>query len=222
MPDAWAYWSGEAIFGLNSMNDLTLNGHTMRWYGTYSIVPGKVSNCIKYGYPSNGPGSQSGGTGDSPLYQFDWVNDWKPRTIAGWFTAEGTTAETCEWYWNGLILWINVNGGQFTFRAYAGNAGLNVQCISGAYTALTWHFVVVRLTTNRIELWVDNSMVAFDTGGYTETQYPGGLLNTYCLTVPAGTFFYADEVGLWLDELSEMEMSHLWNNGDGRALFAEI
>jgi len=81
----------------------------------------------------------------------------------------------------------------------------------------TWHHTCFTYSNNNLSLWVDGSLNA-TTAGETGAMDGGEGIAIGSLSDERIDFFYdgfIDEVGIWSKALTALEISTLWNNGDG-------
>lgn len=204
--------SGNAIDAHGS-NDLTETS------GTIASATGKVGNCrdceagdtAYFTIADNADVS----TGDISYTLCCWA---KFETVvnAMRIISKGNTAVTVLEH----SLWYRSGSGSLVFDIYDGSSGLNGRAVAniGAPAADTWYFIVCRhnATANTIRISVNDSDVsAATTGAGVDTASP---FNIGSLEATAGTFFdgLIDEVGFWKRELSDAEVTDLYNSGNGR------
>jgi len=210
--DITAYWNFDENSGTN-LPDVTGNGYngTLQNMGDEDWVPGIIGNAL----------------------DFDGDNDQVDMGMVSAFGNLGVLTVT---------LWVKTNssaGTKSLVRYDAGDFGWGVIFRPSGYpefqvkgtshegsgqstTAVnngSWHFVVGRYSGTLLEIIVDvsdNDNLPYSLGNCTSDQ------DLYIGSGAASEYFTGsiDEVGFWRRALTDAEIIQLYNNGDGKILYA--
>lgn len=222
----WAYWKFEN--GSGTRRDY-YDGHHLSVVGNEAAfvnTPGIIKNALysKYGYTTyfkNLTGEDW--DEDSPISMAFWIyphiGSWAYLNHAlDWRFRFGLTGGTC-------ILTVNAdhNVGEMSCNLQTGN----VTYATGTYdshhlNADEWSHIAITSDGYRVKLHV-NGVVLHDqrwAAGIGRTIGPE--LRFFCVAygASAGSYTYVDEFGIWKGNLTEDNVSTLYNSGDGIDLFS--
>ncbi|MCX6354821.1 MAG: LamG domain-containing protein [Candidatus Aureabacteria bacterium] len=146
-----------------------------------------------------------------------WVYIETPPNDEGIIFAQGTGDGGLTFY----LSYIGPTSGDVDHREQLAFATWNSYGVFTPVTTLAWHCVTLTFKTSNknANLYLDGSLKSSNnlTHGYTGT----GNLNIGKNDYAYSRWFKGkiDEAAIWNRELSSSEVSELWNNGSGKALF---
>lgn len=203
IPDAVSYWKLD-----NNVTDSGTSANNGTVSGTTTYAVGKLSFAIQLNgssFVDCDPTPTGLPTGSSDRTFTAWINpsvSGQNMTIVGWGTDSA-----------GLLSEMMItNANKLQFHGY-NNDVTSTNTISSS----VWTFVAITLTNLRVKLYINGVLDATQGNVSINTTLTNCKIGRQPQTVSQFFTGLIDEVGIWNSALSDSQISHLYNSGNGRA-----